>query len=389
MKQDIREPDEFFQIGEKDGRLPIYLRYQLFKALDEFAARERHREQVGLLVGRVGKRSDGRGFLLVEDAIESPVGDEEKGRFDEGLWKRARRIAAARHPNRQVVGWFHSHPSGGLEVTEEEQAVHKRFFPEDTQVLYVLDPKADDRNFFLKDGKGLAPLQGFAIFGKPASGEVKPMDGPTSTAAQSSFNTVGPMADQQSRVIERSLEKILRRLQRPPLAKKDLAIIALLLFNALLIWFRPNPPVAVDTASLERGQAEISERLVTVHERIERLEKHLAELQLLDEQLRLVAELEDLDGDLDPDLDPPERDPISTTPAAVAERTASLKGGAGRVELYKVEPGDTLSVIAGKVYPEVPEDLTSALARFNRLAAPDFAIFPGDTLKVPPVESLR
>ena len=106
MKTEITEPDEYFLVGQNETRQVIYLRYPLFKALDDFATRESHREQVGLLVGRASQRADGTTYMLVEDAIESPIGDENVGRFDESLWKRARRIAAARHPNRTVVGCF-------------------------------------------------------------------------------------------------------------------------------------------------------------------------------------------------------------------------------------------------------------------------------------------
>lgn len=395
MAKDVKEPEDFFQVGEKEGRLPIYLRYQLFRALDEYAVREKHREQVGLLVGRLGVRPDGKRYLLVEDAIESPVGDDQRGRFDEALWKRARRIAAARHPNRQIVGWFHSRPEGGLEVSEEEQSVHKRFFPEDAQVLYLLDPRGEDRNFYLRDGASLTPVKGFGIYGKPSSIDAKVAEAPPVSGAQPAVNSVAPPVEQQSRVVERSLEKILRRLQKPPLFPKDLAIIVLLVMNALLIWFRPHPPVAVDTASLERGQAELSDKVGAVQQKVERLEKHLAGMQLLDEQLRLVAGLEEIDPALDDeeaeqqeDSDPQTEETVNPGTAGLAERSERLKDGAGRVELYRVEAGDTLSGLASRFYPEATQDLTGALGRYNRLPAPDYAIFPGDVLKVPPVESL-
>ena len=93
MKPETTEPDEYFLVGQDDSCLNIYLRYQLFKALEDFAKRESHREQVGLLVGRETTNSEGERFILVEDAIEAPLGDESTGRFEESMWKRARRIA--------------------------------------------------------------------------------------------------------------------------------------------------------------------------------------------------------------------------------------------------------------------------------------------------------
>ncbi len=392
MKTEVSEPEEYFQVGQTDSRLLIYLRYPLFKALDEFAGRESHREQVGLLVGRLGQRGDGTAFMLIEDAIESPLGDETTGRFEEGLWKRARRIAAARHPNRTVVGWFHTHSHGEINPTTEETGVHRRFFSEENQVLYRIDSKAKDRMFYLKEGTGLKPTSGFSIYGKPQGDSVGGAEpAPPVAGARPTVASVQPSPEQQQRYLERTLEKILKRLQRPPVSPKDVVIVALLVINGLLIWFRPTPAAKLEGGSLERGQAEISAQVGEVKDRLAKLEQHLADLQLLDQQLKLAAEAESLpetDPELDPELDP---DAVTATPGAAPTRAPATPeaadggpaGGAGKVQLYKVAANDTLSGITGKFYPEAGPDITSAFARYNRLKAPDFEIFPGDVLKVP------
>lgn len=402
MKTEISEPEEYFQVGQNESRLVIYLRYPLFKALEDFASRESHREQIGLLVGRHSQRTDGTPYILIEDAIESPLGGESSGRLEEGLWKRTRRIAAARHPNRSVVGWFHAHSSGEIQPSVEEIAVHKRFFPEDLQVLYRLDPKAKDRLFYLKDGPGLKAANGFCIYGKPpgdgSSGGVEPA--PPVAGAKPTVASVEASPEQTQRYLERTLEKILRRLQKPPVSPKDIVIMALLVLNALLVWFRPTPVAKLDTVSLERGQTELSSQVTEVRDRIAKLEQHLADLQLLDQQLKLAAEAENLpdtDPELDPELDP-EALPTSTStvsPDGIGVRDSSAgaeggpSGGDGKVSLYRVKKGDSLSAITGRFYPEGGADLAEAFARFNRLKAPDFEIFEGDMLKVPDEKALR
>ena len=396
MKTEIAEPEEYFLVGQNETRQVVYLRYPLFKALDDFATRESHREQVGLLVGRTGQRADGTPYLLVEDAIESALGDENVGRFDESLWKRARRIAAARHPNRSVVGWFHTLSHGDLNLTTEELGVHKRFFPEEHQVLYRIDPKAKDRLFYLKDASGLKAANGFCIYGKPSADAVSAEQvAPPVAGAKATVTSVAASPEQQQRYLERTLEKIHRRLQRPPVGPKDLVIMALLVLNALMIWFRPTPTTKVNVEGLERSQAEISAQVTEVRDRIGKLEQHLADLQLLDQQLKLAAGMEDIDGARPEDLETPLDEPSETaSPAApVAPTPASgskeLAGGSGKVTLYKVVENDTLSKITGKFYPEAGPDVTAAFARFNRLQAPEFAIFPGDVLKVPDEKALH
>ncbi|HEX3748826.1 MAG TPA: hypothetical protein VHW09_33100 [Bryobacteraceae bacterium] len=54
----------------------------------------------------------------------------------------AEMIAAARRnpPERQPVGWYHSHTRSEIFLTEADQALHNRFFPETWQVALVLKP---------------------------------------------------------------------------------------------------------------------------------------------------------------------------------------------------------------------------------------------------------
>lgn len=394
MKTEITEPDEYFLVGQNETRQVIYLRYPLFKALDDFATRESHREQVGLLVGRASQRADGTTYMLVEDAIESPIGDENVGRFDESLWKRARRIAAARHPNRTVVGWFHTVSHGDLNLTTEEQSVHKRFFPEEHQVLYRIDPKAKDRMFYIKESGALKAASGFCIYGKPSAESVSAEAAvPPVSGAKSTVTSVAASPEQQQRYLERSLEKIHRRLQRPPVGPKDIAIMALLVANGLIMWFRPTPKTEVNVQGLERSQAEISAQVTEVRDRIGKLEQHLADLQLLDQQLKLAAGMEEIEGARPEGEESPFPEDLSSPQTPAAGETpgskGDLAGGAGKVTLYKVVANDTLSKITQKFYPEAGPDVTASFARFNRLQAPEFAIFPGDVLKIPDEKALH
>jgi proteasome lid subunit RPN8/RPN11 len=388
MKTETREPEEYFLIGQDETRLSIYLRYQLFRALEDFAKREQ-REQVGLLVGRLSEEG-GSSFVLVEDAIEAPLGDEKTGRFEESLWKRARRIAAARHPNRIIVGWFHTHLTGEVELTEEESTAHKRYFPEDTHLLYVISAQAQDRNFFFRVDGEMKPARGFRIYGKAPVNAADGDELVSVSGAVHGINSVSANPEQQNRQLERNLEKIQRRLQKPPMAPKDFLIVFLLIVNGLLIWFRPNPPVEVDTSRLERGQSDLSAQVSAVRGRIEKLERRLADVSLLDEQLKLAAGLEDISDPVDgddgnPDAQQPKPAPSSSGTAA--GDSVKLTGGAATIKFYQVAQGDILGVLVEKFYPDAPDGTLKAFSRFNRLKGD--AIFPGDTLKIPELEVLR
>ena len=377
----LLEPAEFFQVGTQNEGFRIYLRYELFRALDDFAVRDTAKEQVGLLVGRLGQSEDGA-FLVVEDAIESGSGDQRTGRLQSAAWQRARRVAKTRHPNRLVVGWFHTHPGTGLDLSDEEKQVHEKYFAEDWQIVYVVDPLRRDRNFHLREKGEILPVSGFRIFGKEGGGSIAP----ESIDAVPQIRSSKPDEQLKERYLERSLDKIQKSARRRAVGWMDYLVVALLVANLGFMVLRPTPPVQVDTSQLSDGQAQLSEQLTSLRSRMEKLERHLAELQLLDEQLQLAVDEEEPAPESTPTEKPkprPEASPAaSPKPSNKVASTAKPDEGT-RVRLHRVASGDTLGTIAEKYYESASPTLVSSLGRFNKLKGPNYAIFPGDTVKVP------
>jgi proteasome lid subunit RPN8/RPN11 len=71
----------------------------------------------------------------------------------------AEMIAGARRnpPNRQPVGWYHSHTRSEIFLSEPDQAIHNRFFPEPWQVALVLKPHTFEpmrAGFFFRERDG-------------------------------------------------------------------------------------------------------------------------------------------------------------------------------------------------------------------------------------------
>lgn len=370
----LLEPSEYFQVGRQTDGMRIYLRYDLFRALDDFAVRDTSREQAGLLVGRVHHDEGDGGFLVVEDAIDSSVGDERTGRFGASTWQHARRIAKTRHPGKAIVGWFHTHPGTGLELSDEETDVHRKFFPEPWQVVYVVDPVQRDRNFHFKKGSTMQPAEGFRIFGKETPVPAQAAPGGVSSGQ---IRSVKPDEHLKERYLERSLEKIQKLVRNPAMTRKDWLIIGLLILNLAVMLFRPMPPVSVDNSEVTAGQAQLAEQMAVMKNRMERLEAHLAAMQLIDEELSLAPS---------PTPESAEAPPaVAETPASKPPATAAT---GKMVRLHKVAAGDTLSTITEKYYNSSSPSLVTGLARFNKLKAPNFDIYPGDTLKIPAKEAL-
>src|SRR5690606_11973518 len=116
--------------------------------------------------GQIQETGNGN-CIVVEDAIEIGVGDEKEPRFSPRVWQHARRVARTRYAGKVIVGWYHTHPGTGLDLSQEEREVHRTFFPEAWQVMYVVDPVSRDRNFYRAQEQGrLSGVRGFRIFGK-------------------------------------------------------------------------------------------------------------------------------------------------------------------------------------------------------------------------------
>lgn len=358
----FEEPGEFFEVGSEETGLRIYLRYDLFRALDEYAVRDTSRELAALLVGQVHEGAQGN-CIVVEDAIEIGVADEKESRFSPRVWQHARRVARTRYANKVIVGWYHTHPGTGLDLSQEEREVHKSFFPEAWQVMYVVDPVSRDRNFYRSQEGRLGGVRGFRIYGKDAS-SLRDRPATAATPAASSPNRNEEAL--RERYLERSLEKLLRGQRRPPTRPVDLLIIGLLMANLAATLLRPAPRVQVDQEVLTKPLKQLTEQVGKVAKKIERLEKHLAALQVIDEQLV---------------QNPP---PANPTPAETPVPGPPVDPK--DVKDHQVKEGDTLSLIAEKYYGTSAQSVVNGLAKFNKLRGNE--IFPGDVLKIPPKESL-
>ena len=63
-------------------------------------------------------------------------------------------VLEKRHPQKKVVGWYHTHPRMGLFLSEHDLWLHKQFFSQPWQVALVIEPHGHTAGFFIRDGEG-------------------------------------------------------------------------------------------------------------------------------------------------------------------------------------------------------------------------------------------
>jgi proteasome lid subunit RPN8/RPN11 len=65
-----------------------------------------------------------------------------------------------RHPGKEVVGWYHTHPRMGIFLSRYDTWLHHNFFPKPWQVALVVEPHTATGGFFIPGTDGqLDPFQ--------------------------------------------------------------------------------------------------------------------------------------------------------------------------------------------------------------------------------------
>lgn len=68
--------------------------------------------------------------------------------FTHEVWEDIYREGEKNFPGEQIVGWYHTHPSFGLFLSEYDQFIQKNFFANSGQLALVIDPIAGNMGWF-------------------------------------------------------------------------------------------------------------------------------------------------------------------------------------------------------------------------------------------------
>jgi proteasome lid subunit RPN8/RPN11 len=63
-------------------------------------------------------------------------------------------IMEEKFPDKQLVGWYHSHPKMSVFLSSYDLFLHQSFFPHPYQVALVIEPHSQTAGFFIRDQQG-------------------------------------------------------------------------------------------------------------------------------------------------------------------------------------------------------------------------------------------
>jgi proteasome lid subunit RPN8/RPN11 len=127
----------------------VFLSEQAFDRAVERGTSDLSREIGGVLVGELAK-DDAGVYLRIESTIDA-LHAEEKGAeltFTHSTWEHIHKQMDTAHPNKRVVGWYHTHPGFGVFLSDRDRFIHKSFFDLPFQVAFVYDPKSREHGMF-------------------------------------------------------------------------------------------------------------------------------------------------------------------------------------------------------------------------------------------------
>jgi proteasome lid subunit RPN8/RPN11 len=124
-------------------------------------------EICGVLVGQVCEDDKGP-FISVTAVIRGKSARQAKTHvtFTQETWNAIHAEKDKKFSDLQIVGWYHSHPGFGVEVSDMDRFIHKNFFPAQTQIALVTDPLGGDVAILVNTDQGLQYVDRFWVDGK-------------------------------------------------------------------------------------------------------------------------------------------------------------------------------------------------------------------------------
>jgi proteasome lid subunit RPN8/RPN11 len=150
---DQRPSDDPWYWGSQNQQRTVYIHMRALKTISEHGQGSPRAEVGGFLVGRTGH--DTRGDFTIVDYAHPALqatGTSIELEFPPNAWIELHGVLDQDHSSRMCVGWYHTHPSLGLFLSNHDQFLHRHWFPNDEQVAVVADPTAGYAGIFVAQG---------------------------------------------------------------------------------------------------------------------------------------------------------------------------------------------------------------------------------------------
>ncbi len=137
-------------VGKRQSGYQVIFRQSV---LDEIHAHARGTIEVeicGVLVGNV-YHDDSGPFAYIEASIRGndAVTQQTQVTITSETWSKIHETLEREHPDKRIIGWYHSHPGFGIFLSGMDLFIQDNFFNAAWQVAFVYDPVGHDEGVFI------------------------------------------------------------------------------------------------------------------------------------------------------------------------------------------------------------------------------------------------
>ncbi|MBN2549356.1 MAG: Mov34/MPN/PAD-1 family protein [Anaerolineales bacterium] len=129
----------------------VFIDRRALEALHEFLGHDLRREHGGVLVGRPYYDAGmNRYFVVIQAAIpaQETEGSPVHLQFTSETWAYISGIIEEAHPDKVIVGWYHSHPRLGVFMSATDRATQSAFYHHPWSLAVVVDPVIQHTGWF-------------------------------------------------------------------------------------------------------------------------------------------------------------------------------------------------------------------------------------------------
>jgi len=160
-------PESVKQIGSIENDLRIYMEDYVYTYINQYARHGIAKEKLGILVGN-HYLCEGKNILIINGFIKANASNNERGSatFTKESWKNIKEAHDKYFKGTDIVGWVHTQPGFGAFLMAKDESYHNELFPNDHQVLFVMDPSEKIDTFYIRNTESdrLSSAKGYFIY---------------------------------------------------------------------------------------------------------------------------------------------------------------------------------------------------------------------------------
>lgn len=139
--------------GTREARFQVVCKQSVLDEIHAHGSTTEHAEVCGALVGDLYADSLAP-WVYVEAVIRGigAVGKQTQVTITSETWSHFHDVIEAQYPDKQIIGWYHTHPGFGIFLSGMDLFIQENFFNQEWQVAAVHDPHSREEGFFVWRG---------------------------------------------------------------------------------------------------------------------------------------------------------------------------------------------------------------------------------------------